>query len=137
MSVKGKWGALKEKVATTTGGGQEEVDARLEANLENADPELCIRLLQVPTVVNYSGLKRRLQASDRAWMLQFLELGGLDLLMEALDRVSGRGCARIADALLQLTCVGCVRAIMNSTAGINFIVEAEGYVRTLSQGELN
>lgn len=141
MSVKGKWGALKEKVATTgggsSGGSQEEIDACLEANLENADPELCIRLLQVPTVVNYSGLRRRLQASDRAWMLQFLELGGLDLLMEALERLSGRGCARIADALLQLTCVGCVRAIMNSAAGINFIMEAEGYVRTLSQGEQN
>ncbi|XP_076129169.1 inverted formin-2-like isoform X2 [Alosa pseudoharengus] len=134
MSGKGKWGALKEKVAmTVSGGSQDEADARLEANLENADPELCIRLLQVPSVVNYSGLRRRLEASDRGWMLQFLELGGLDLLMEALERLSGRGCARIADALLQLTCVGCVRAIMNSGAGINFIVEAEEYVRTLSR----
>ncbi|XP_031437161.1 inverted formin-2-like isoform X2 [Clupea harengus] len=131
MAAKGKWGALKEKVGSP--GAQDESDARLEANLENADPELCIRLLQVPTVVNYSGLRRRLDASDRDWMLQFLELGGLDLLMEALERLSGRGCARIADALLQLTCVGCVRSIMNSAAGINFIVEEEGYVRTLSQ----
>ncbi|XP_063079275.1 inverted formin-2-like isoform X2 [Engraulis encrasicolus] len=136
MSGKGKWGALKEKVAIATGtspGGHDDPDARLEANLENADPELCIKLLQVPSMVNYSGLRRRLESSDRTWMLQFLELGGLDLLMEAVERLSGRGCARIADALLQLTCVGCVRAIMNSHAGINFIVEAEGYVRTLTQ----
>uniref|UniRef100_A0A8C9SVE7 Inverted formin 2 n=1 Tax=Scleropages formosus TaxID=113540 RepID=A0A8C9SVE7_SCLFO len=104
-----------------------------EANLENADPELCIRLLQVPTVVNYSGLKRRLEGSDQAWMTQFLELSGLDLLLEALDRLSGRGCSRIADALLQLTCVNCVRAVMNSSAGIHFIVDNEGYVRKLSQ----
>ncbi|KAJ8356318.1 hypothetical protein SKAU_G00191120 [Synaphobranchus kaupii] len=101
---------------------------------ENADPELCIRLLQVPTVVNYSGLKRRLEASDSAWMTQFLELSGLVLLLEALDRLSGRGCTRISDAILQLTCVGCVRAVMNSSAGIDFIVDNEGgYVRKLSQ----
>lgn len=67
-------------------------------------------------------------------MVQFLELSGLDLLLEALDRLSGRGCSRIADALLQLTCVSCVRAVMNSSAGIHFIIDNEGYIRKLSQG---
>ncbi|KAJ8269933.1 hypothetical protein GJAV_G00108410 [Gymnothorax javanicus] len=128
MSAKQKWATLKEQVAAPL------EEAAADANLENADPELCIRLLQVPTVVNYSGLKRRLEASEQDWMSQFLELSGLALLLEALDRLSGRGCARISDALLQLTCVGCVRAIMNSSAGIHFIVDNEGgYVRKLSQ----
>ena len=67
-------------------------------------------------------------------MVQFLELRGLDLLMEALERLSGRGCARIADALLQMTCVACIRAVMNSSAGLHFILDNEGYVRTLTQG---
>lgn len=96
--------------------------------------DLSLCPLQVPTVVNYSGLRRRLEASDQSWMVQFLELRGLDLLMEALERLSGRGCARIADALLQLTCVACVRAVMNSSAGLHFILDNEGYVRTLTQG---
>ena len=85
-------------------------------------------------MVNYSGLRRRLEGSDQAWMVQFLELRGLDLLMEALERMSGRGCARIADALLQLTCIACVRAVMNSSAGLHFILDNQGYVRTLTQG---
>ncbi|KAM3861147.1 inverted formin-2-like [Diretmus argenteus] len=130
MASKTKWGAVKDHVTSIP---INDPDDKLEANLENADPELCIKLLQVPTVVNYSGLRRRLEASDQAWMVQFLELKGLDLLMEALDRLSGRGCARIADALLQLTCVACVRAIMNSSTGLHFILDNEGYVRTLSQ----
>ncbi|MEQ2173224.1 Inverted formin-2, partial [Goodea atripinnis] len=89
----------------------------------------------VPTVVNYSGLRRCLETSDKAWMIQFLELRGLDLLMEALERLSGRGCARITDALLQLTCVSCIRAVMNSSAGLHFILDnEEGYIRTLAQG---
>uniref|UniRef100_A0A8B9GNW9 Inverted formin, FH2 and WH2 domain containing n=1 Tax=Astyanax mexicanus TaxID=7994 RepID=A0A8B9GNW9_ASTMX len=126
--VQKKWAAVKGRL-----GSSQESDGPQEANLENADAELCIRLLQVPTVVNYSGLKKRLEGSDQTWMVQFLELSGLDLLLEALDRLSGRGCSRIADALLQLTCVNCVRAVMNSSAGIHFIVENEGYVRKLSQ----
>lgn len=85
-------------------------------------------------MVNYSGLRRRLEASAQSWMVQFLELRGLDLLLEALERLSGRGCARMADALLQLTCVGCVRAVMNSSAGLHFILDNQGYVRTLVQG---
>uniref|UniRef100_A0A3B5ABJ1 GBD/FH3 domain-containing protein n=1 Tax=Stegastes partitus TaxID=144197 RepID=A0A3B5ABJ1_9TELE len=129
MAAKTKWEAVKDRMTTTTSA---DPDATLEANLENADPELCIRLLQVPTVVNYSGLRRRLEASDQSWMVQFLELHGLDLLMEALERLSGRGCARIADALLQLTCVSCIRAVMNSSAGLHFILDNEGYVRTLT-----
>uniref|UniRef100_A0A672K1Q5 Inverted formin 2 n=1 Tax=Sinocyclocheilus grahami TaxID=75366 RepID=A0A672K1Q5_SINGR len=123
-----KWAAVRGRL-----GSSQDSDGSQEANLENADAELCIRLLQVPTVVNYSGLKKRLEKSDQIWMVQFLELSGLDLLLEALDRLSGRGCSRIADALLQLTCVSCVRAVMNSSAGIHFIVDNEGYVRKLSQ----
>ncbi|XP_016414715.1 LOW QUALITY PROTEIN: inverted formin-2, partial [Sinocyclocheilus rhinocerous] len=123
-----KWAAVRGRL-----GSSQDSDGSQEANLENADAELCIRLLQVPTVVNYSGLKKRLEKSDQAWMVQFLELSGLDLLLEALDRLSGRGCSRIADTLLQLTCVNCVRAVMNSSAGIHFIVDNEGYVRKLSQ----
>ncbi|XP_067223733.1 inverted formin-2 isoform X7 [Chanodichthys erythropterus] len=126
--VQKKWAAVKVRL-----GSSQDMESPQEANLENAEPELCIRLLQVPSVVNYSGLKKRLERSDQAWMVQFLELSGLDLLLEALDRLSGRGCSRIADALLQLTCVNCVRAVMNSSAGIHFIVDNEGYVRKLSQ----
>uniref|UniRef100_K7GCF2 Inverted formin, FH2 and WH2 domain containing n=1 Tax=Pelodiscus sinensis TaxID=13735 RepID=K7GCF2_PELSI len=87
----------------------------------------------MPSVVNYSGLKKRLESSDDTWMVQFLELSGLDLLLEALDRLSGRGVSRISDALLQLTCINCVRALMNSHKGIEYIVSNEGYVRKLSQ----
>ncbi|KAM6202704.1 inverted formin-2 [Rhynchocyon petersi] len=121
-----RWTALKEKL------GPQDSDPT-EANLESADPELCIRLLQMPSVVNYSGLRKRLESSDGSWMVQFLEQSGLDLLLEALARLSGRGVARIANALLQLTCVSCVRAVLNSRQGLEYILSNQGYVRQLSQ----
>ncbi|CAL8392194.1 unnamed protein product [Gadus morhua 'NCC'] len=129
MAARAKWGTAKDLV-TSSG---PDADAQLDANLEDADPELCIRLLQVPTVTNYSGLLRRLQSSTTAWKVQFLELRGLDLLLEALERVSGRGCLHITDALLQLKCVACVRAVMNSKTGLDFMLDNQGYVRTLAQ----
>lgn len=89
---------------------------------------------QIPSVVNYSGLRRRLESSDRIWMAQFLEQRGLDLLMEALERLSARGCSGIADALLQLTCISCIRAVMNSHEGLQFILEHQSHVRTLTLG---
>ncbi|XP_039111724.1 inverted formin-2 isoform X3 [Hyaena hyaena] len=129
MSVKEgaqrKWAVLKEKL------GAQDADPT-EANLESADPELCIRLLQMPSVVNYSGLRKRLESSDGGWMVQFLEQSGLDLLLEALARLSGRGVARIADALLQLTCISCVRAVLNSQQGVEYILSNQAYVRQLS-----
>uniref|UniRef100_A0A8C7ZDH1 Inverted formin 2 n=1 Tax=Oryzias sinensis TaxID=183150 RepID=A0A8C7ZDH1_9TELE len=130
MASKTKWEVLKGRVTKSP---SSDADAMLEANMENAEPELCIRLLQVPTEVNYSGLKRRLESSNEAWMVQFLEMHGLDLLMEALEELSGRGCARMSDALLQLTCVGCVRAIMNSSSGLHFILDNEIHIRNLIQ----
>ncbi|XP_020835130.1 inverted formin-2-like isoform X1 [Phascolarctos cinereus] len=124
--VQKKWAALKEKL------GPQDGDPT-EANLENAEPELCIRLLQMPSVVNYSGLRKRLESSDDGWLVQFLEQSGLDLLLEALARLSGRGVARISDALLQLTCISCVRAIMNARQGIEYILNNQGYVCKLSE----
>lgn len=44
MAAKTKWGTVKDRV---TGAPTHDPEASLEANLENADPELCIRLLQV------------------------------------------------------------------------------------------
>ncbi|XP_078516401.1 inverted formin-2-like isoform X2 [Lissotriton helveticus] len=121
-----KWEALNYKIASPQA-------EQIERNLENAPPELCIRLVQIPSVVNYSALKKRLEGCDEKWMVQFLELSGLDLLLEALDTLSGRGVARIANSVLQLTCINCVRAVMNSHRGIKYIVTNEGYVRKLSQ----
>lgn len=53
MAAKNKWEAVKERV---TGGPAHDPDAALEANLENADPELCIRLLQVGRLHLYHGV---------------------------------------------------------------------------------
>ena len=105
------------------------------ANLENAEPELCIRLLRLPTLNNYTGLKKRIANSDKEWLQHFLELDGLDVLLESVVRLSSRGMT-MAQAYLQIEVVNCIKAVMNSKAGLEYICENEEYTRKLAEGEL-
>lgn len=63
MATSTKWGAVKDQL---TRGLATVTDSKVEANLENADPELCIRLLQVGKKQNLRsparGRRRRLTA---------------------------------------------------------------------------
>ncbi|XP_038055713.1 inverted formin-2-like isoform X2 [Patiria miniata] len=102
------------------------------ANLENAEPELCIRLLQLPTLNNYTGLKKRIANSDKEWLQRFLELDGLDVLLESVVRLSSRG-MNMAQAYLQIEVVNCIKAVMNSKAGLEYICENEEYTRKLAE----
>jgi hypothetical protein len=104
------------------------------SNLERADPELCITLME--RRLNFSGLKHRLRTADQAWMEQFLAIGGLSAIFDALEALGQRGFSSIADALRQLECVGCVKAVMNNQFGLEFIIAqpGEGFVKKLAQG---
>lgn len=105
------------------------------SNLERADPELCITLME--RRLNFSGLKHRLRTADQAWMEQFLAIGGLSAIFDALEALGQRGFSSIADALKQLECVGCVKAVMNNQFGLEFIIAqpGEGFVKKLAQGK--
>ena len=104
-------------------------------SLEGADPELCITLLE--RGLNFTGLKARLKAADQEWMEHFITVGGIPALFDALETLGRKGFSSIVDAIRQLECVGCVRAVMNNRFGLEFIVEAMGetFVKRLTEGE--
>ena len=103
--------------------------------MAGADPELCISLLH--RGLNFSGLKGRLRSADQQWIESFLEHGGLTAIFDAMEVLGSRGFSSMADALRQLDCVACVKAVMNSTFGLDFIIHypEKKYVRKLSEGE--
>lgn len=105
-------------------------------SLSGADPELCVTLLH--RGLNFSGLKGRLRSADQQWMEAFLEHGGLSAIFDAMEALGSRGFSSMSDALRQLDCVACVKAVMNSTFGLDFIIHypEKKYVRKLSEGEL-
>lgn len=73
--------------------------------------------------------------AGKDWLEDFLGLDGLGVLFESLERLGERGFSSIADALLQLECVLCIKAVMNSTTGLDYITNDSSYVRKLAKGE--
>lgn len=106
-----------------------------DMSLEGADPELCITLFQ--RGLNFSGLKQRLLAADQPWMEEFLASGGLTSIFDSLEALGKKGFVSITDALRQLECVACVKAVMNNRFGLEFIIHTPGerFVHKLAQGQ--
>ena len=104
------------------------------SHLEGADPELAISFLRRGTT-NLTSLKSRLVSCSDEWIGSFLHQGGLELLFECLAKLGQKGFAKFSNAIDQLTCVGCIKAVMNSKVGLEHIVESQKYVRTLAEGK--
>lgn len=103
-------------------------------SLEGADPELCVTLMD--RGLNFNGLMNRLKSADQDWMEHFLSLGGMTAIFEALEALGSRGFSSITDAIKQLQCVACIKAVMNNQFGLEFIIsqQGEGFFKKLAQG---
>lgn len=116
------------------GGGSSGGEDGPGASLENSEPELCIQLMRIPSINNYSGLKKRIKASSTEWLEGFLELDGLGVLLDVVERLSDRGMS-FTDAYLQVEIVGCIKAVMNSKTGMDFLIESVDFTRKLARGK--
>jgi hypothetical protein len=131
MSGKRIWAVLKKTVSNKS----EETRKHEMESLAEADPELCIRLITKPTVQNYSGIKSRIQKSDAEWMEEFLKLGGLEALFLSLERLSDKSVCSFVDAFIQLEAVQCIKAVMNSKTGLDYMIESQNFTRELTTGK--
>jgi len=66
----------------------------------------------------------------------FLEEGGLEVLLQGVESLSGRRVVQLADAMLLLECVACVKSVMNSTIGLQVITQHRDYVNILVKGRV-
>lgn len=101
----------------------------------DATAELCIRLISSPSVHNYSGIKSRINHASSEWMKEFFYLNGLDVLFTALLRLSSNG-AHLVDALLQIECVSCIKAVTNSQVGVQQMIDNSQFVIYLTKGKI-
>ena len=102
-------------------------------------PEKIIELLRSPSVQTYSNLKRKLDKSknDYEWILNFLNKDGLELLFESLEQICKRQPTSFLNEILKVSCVECVTSAMDSSLGLDYIVENKEFTRKLASGELN
>ncbi|XP_078330126.1 inverted formin-2-like [Crassostrea virginica] len=95
------------------------------------NPEVYVQMLRNPTFRVFTLLKRRLKKSDRGWTEGFLNSGGLEVLLEAVDVFSCRRVTKIPETLRLLECVFCIERLVNSKLGISFLIENDSHIKKL------
>ena len=90
------------------------------ASIEGAGAELTLSLFKKS--LNYIGLKNRLKTADQKWIEEFLDHGGLETIFDTLSALSNKGFCSLMDAVQQLECVRCIKAIMNRPFGIAYVI---------------
>ena len=90
---------------------------------DDVSPELCIRLLNTPSIRNFFGLKTKFNNSSKDWLEEFVSRDGMCVLFNALERLGRRGQTSFFDTLLQLECVNCIKVVLNSKAGLDSMTE--------------
>jgi hypothetical protein len=109
----------------------------VSSDVDVRDITLCIRALRLHKLGTFSQFrKRRLATCSRQWLLKFLEFDGLDVLLWALDALGQTEYPSVVTAVRHLECVACIRAIMNSQIGLDYIVDNEDFTRKLASGML-
>lgn len=90
------------------------------ASIEGADAELTLSLFKHS--LNYIGLKNRIKTADQKWIEEFLDQGGLETIFDTLSALSSKGFCSLMDAVQQLECIRCIKAIMNHPCGIEYVI---------------
>lgn len=130
VSVAHRWSVVRQKFSSVAEGKQVE-------NLtisSDVSAELCIRLLSSSCLQNFSGLRAKIQTSSAEWITEFLSRGGLEILFQALKRLSKGEKMAFMEACMQLECVNCIKAVMNSKRGLDSMIRNKTLVRNLAKG---
>lgn len=123
MTVKNKWNTLKRHVST----GDQNFCLPIEAS-----PEFCVRLLRFPSVQTYHSIHSKLKSSSDEWIFEFLQNNGMEVLLDALERLSSL--KLFVDAVMLLECTSCIKTVMNSKTGLDFMVGNRDFTRRLGIG---
>ncbi|XP_021344592.1 inverted formin-2-like isoform X2 [Mizuhopecten yessoensis] len=117
-----KW-KLRKKISETL----------LHPDLENCDPEICVEIIGLPTfsLKSFCSLKKKIEHSKAEWIQGFLDNGGLDRLFDIVDNVGSKRVNQLSDAMLLLECVACIKSVLNSRLGLDYLVQNGAYTKKL------
>ena len=87
-----------------------------------------------PTAQTFSGVKKKLRNSTQEWMQGFLDNLGMVRLLDCVDTLAGKRVTQLADALVLMGCVECIKAVCNSKVGVAVFAENPDYCRRLVKG---
>ena len=88
-----------------------------------------------PSVKALLDLKRSISTANAQWIRRFLEHNGVERLLQVFQSLYEQASPSFVDTLLQLSCVGCIRAVMNSRTGLEYIIENKEFVNKFAFGK--
>ncbi|XP_064607784.1 inverted formin-2-like isoform X2 [Liolophura sinensis] len=100
-------------------------------DFDKCEPEICVGLLKLPSMSTYSALKKKMKSADGTWVEGFLEAGGLNALLEYVDMIGSKRVNQLSEALLLLECVACIKCVLNTKLGVDYLVNHEDYTTKL------
>lgn len=90
--------------------------------------EYCLRAIGRPSLRTFKQLKEILKTVSDDWIWEFLRSDGLGALFNALHDL-GSGKTSLADTFVQLQCVDCVKAVMDTKSGLTCMIENKDFTR--------
>lgn len=127
FAVKNKWSSLKRLLT------DREQGFLLSSEVS---PEFCVRLLRFPSIQTYCGIHSKLKTSSNDWILEFLENNGMEVLLDTLENLGSLKLFFDA-AVMLLECASCIKTVMNSKTGLDFMVGNRDFTRRLGRGNVN
>ncbi|XP_064637575.1 inverted formin-2-like isoform X2 [Lineus longissimus] len=101
------------------------------SEIDVSTPEVCVSLLRIPSVKTLSAMRKKISEGGEDWLKRFLEAGGIEVLLELVDTMGTRRVTNLSDAMLMLECVACIRAVMNSKQGLDYVITNREITRKL------
>ena len=116
--------------------GVREAFSSENGGFEGTDPESCV--LQLGRRHNLKALKKTLRQADQQWMEEFLGCGGLQAIFNAFSVLEEKHLCSVANAVPQLECVECLKAVMNSPYRLESMINSgtDKFVHRLVLGKL-
>ncbi|KAK7475289.1 hypothetical protein BaRGS_00033436 [Batillaria attramentaria] len=97
---------------------------QLEHRLAGSDAQTCVVASHSPSVHVYYSLRSQIERSSSTWLQEFVSLGGLDNLLDSMCQMTGKSFTSFSDAILQIDCISCIRAILNTPLGIDHLLHS-------------
>ena len=94
--------------------------------------EYCLRAISTPSLRTFRKLKQVLETVSHDWIWEFVNNDGLGTLFDALQKIGSKN-KSLADTLVQLECVDCVKSVMDTPSGLTCMIENKDFTRKFVQ----
>lgn len=94
-------------------------------------PSQLVNQLRTPSEKLYCTL--RIHLKDSHWTKKFVKESGVEVLLDTLKTLQGKNFEEIQ---LKVECGRCLRMVMDSRVGLDYIMESDDYAQKLATGKL-